>query len=458
MSTRVASTSLLFVLVLAACATSPCPDGAVEQIVGATSYCVGRFSGVIITGFCRGSHPYELDLEGGVVCSATPLDPSAVPTEVCAVLDGRCAPVSRPLASGSWATLPDLPAPRASGLRTAAFCDASMVIAIGGDQDGGVRAVGAAALRATTSGWSDVWESMEGIVRFGGGGVAFGDETVLVYGDDAEDPPSLVARIYERASLVDRDVGIGAPSVRMEVAPVYEDGRFVVFGGRARYSTTAYGDGAVLDPASGTWAPTPVESAPDARSRHVSIGNRAGQVLIWGGSAEAPSFVGGTTGSAFGGGRVLDVATRRWLSLTAPDTLTPRTDPIAGFATDDEGALGWVIWGGSSASGTLLRDGAILDPMRTTWTPITLEGAPSRIPDQRGAVAGRWLFVVGGLSTDGYLPIALYDLTLGTWYELPPGPSARAASGVCATERSLIVVGGIDGTGHYLSDVWEWTP
>lgn len=438
---------VLVALLVGACATSPCPEGAEEQVVRGTSYCVGRFSGVIITGFCRGSHPFELDLEGGIVCSQTPLDPSALPDEVCAVLDGRCAPLTRPLATGGWAPLPALPAPRASG----AFCDPSMIVVVGGSQSGGARALGAAALRATASGWSATWDELDGIVQFGGGGVAFGDDTVLVYGDDAEDPPSLVARAYDRTTLAGRDVTVGAPSARMETEPAFEDGRFVVFGGRARYATTAFGDGAFFEPASGTWVSTPTEGAPTARSRHVTVADHVGHVLIWGGSAQR-------TGSASGDGVVLDLPTNRWFPIMASDAPTPRVDAMAGFATSEEGALGWVIWGGTSASGAALRDGAILAPGRTTWTPIALEGAPSRVPNQVGVVAGHWLFVVGGTSTDGYLPIVAYDFITGAWYGLPPGPTARVAPAVCAIGQSIIVVGGIDSDRRYLDDAWEWQP
>jgi N-acetylneuraminic acid mutarotase len=80
----------------------------------------------------------------------------------------------------------------------------------------------------------------------------------------------------------------GAPGGRIWHASVWTGSELVVWGGCFGPANcgTAYADGASYSPAIGGWVPTPIASAPSARSLHTGVWTGYG-LIVWGGLADS---------------------------------------------------------------------------------------------------------------------------------------------------------------------------
>lgn len=196
----------------------------------------------------------------------------------------------------------------------------------------------------------------------------------------------------------------GAPSPRSSMASVFTGREWILWGGRDSEGNDL-ADGARYDPASRRWTPLP-DGGPRARHGAMAVlSPDAGQVLIWGGAGEAlalgaedsavldlatwtwspmpiegaPPARTGPVGLAVAGGVVavgnegaarFEWSTRRWRPIDPPP-LSPRWGSAA---VAREGAI--VLWGGRDEAG-LRNDGAVLDLTTDRWTPLSAEGSPS---------------------------------------------------------------------------------
>lgn len=449
MSHRILVTRMMLVLlgVATACGhRSPCPAGAHESVIDGGTYCTLPFSGVIIAGFdCPPEYPYRSELSGGVVCSDVPLDPRNVPEDVCDALGGDCGVIiDPPPLLGRWAELPPPGLARAGG--ACAWTDLGLLV-LGGETGRRYASVATDDVRlldASRSSWRPL---MEGSAPRSGPLVAAGGGSALAFGSTASDPPELVARELDLATETWRDVSTGAPSVRGGTLPVYESGRFVVFGGMLRHALGSLGDGATLDPVSGVWREVSLLGAPSPRSDALIAGDGQGHVFVFGGG-DGP--VAGTTGD----GALLDLASGAWRPLPSGGAPTPRRRAVGGWTT-----AGLVVWGGTAPTGLPLRDGALLAPGAERWTPMTAEGALPAATMPVGVIVGDRLVVLSGVQGSGRpLEVRAYDAISEAWVPLPLGPATRERPCVASTGSTLLVSGGISADATYLDDAWEWTP
>jgi hypothetical protein len=174
----------------------------------------------------------------------------------------------------------------------------------------------------------------------------------------------------------------------------------------------AYGDGARLDPNTGTWQrlpPAPVPARGDATA--VWSGH---EVLLWGGETGS--------GTEVGKGAAYNPRTNQWRALPA-SPLRAKTLTASVWTGDD-----FVIIGGSTPSYQFPMPGpgtAAYDPTTNTWTA---------------------------------LPNAPLDPNPGS--DHPPPAADQRLDGLTGwTGKSIVLVGGWDGTQQAnRSDGIEWTP
>jgi N-acetylneuraminic acid mutarotase len=149
----------------------------------------------------------------------------------------------------------------------------------------------------------------------------------------------------------------------------------VVWGGLDTNWTTAYGDGALLDPLTGTWHRLPTAPVPARGYAGAAWSGR--EVLLWGGVTGS-----GQAGQvSVGQGAAYDPVANRWRALPL-SPLRAKTSPAAVWT----GHFFIVI--GGSANGVLPAPGpgaAAYDPATNTWT--ALPAAPSYPPpDPNGPI------------------------------------------------------------------------
>ncbi len=220
----------------------------------------------------------------------------------------------------------------------------------------------------------------------------------------------------------------GAPSPRAGHAAVWTGDALCVFGGAARGA--ARGDGACWSPGLGRWESLPEEGAPSPRSAMASV-FAGGQWILWGGHDG--------DGNEFDDGARYDPTSRRWSALPGGG---PRARQGASAVLSPEGRH-VLIWGGSGEALALgAEDSAVLDLASSTWSPISIEGAP---PARTGPEP---VVVPGGLVAIGAEGAGRFEWSTRRWRAVDPCPfSQRLGATIAAVPGGVIVWGGRDETG-----------
>lgn len=167
--------------------------------------------------------------------------------------------------------------------------------------------------------------------------------------------------------------------------------RMVVWGGETG-GGTAQGDGKRYDLAADSWANVSTTGDPAARARHTAVWTGT-YVVLWGGDD-------GDSAGIFGvpladGGRY-DPAADTW-TATAASTLAARARHTAVWS-----GTRVLIWGGSGTGGAALGDGAAYDPSGVgAWTAITMTAAPTARTAHTAVWTGTEMIVWGGSSAAG---------------------------------------------------------
>ncbi len=206
--------------------------------------------------------------------------------------------------------------------------------------------------------------------------------------------------------------------------------KWIVWGGNA-WGGGVLGNGAIFDPALGTWTPMSSVNAPSARKDFQTAWTGT-RFLIWG----------GTTGNSIGDGRLYDPATDKWTTMAGPGRpgyTTNRTD-FTGVWTGTE----FIVWGGQSG-GIYWDDGAIYNPDTDTWRAM----APSPLAGRHlhSAVwTGTEMIIQNGSSSVYYDDGARYNPATDTWTPMPFNPMGKSRScGAVWTGTEMIIYGGFDG-------------
>jgi hypothetical protein len=220
------------------------------------------------------------------------------------------------------------------------------------------------------------------------------------------------------------------------------------------------GDGALLDPATGTWRSIAASGAPSPRDATFTSWTGT-EVFVWGGRTDICASASGD--SFFMGcpdGALFDPVANSWRSLPAVP---------AGLSGREFGTAVWtgkwvIVWGGlrSDASNNLmyLADGARYDPVENSWSPVSNLGAPTPRARHTAVWTGSRMIVWGGENYPGYWGDgAAYDPVADTWAPISSSgaPSARNDHGAIWTGQEMVVLSGANASG-YLTDGGRYDP
>jgi hypothetical protein len=236
----------------------------------------------------------------------------------------------------------------------------------------------------------------------------------------------------------------GAPSARSGHAAVWTGTRMIVFGGRN--SGGLLGDGASYDPVTDQWSALPATGAPSPRSGATALWTGSA-LLVWGGDGETTTS---STGAllAFAPDGTANPA--GWQPLATASA--PSARRAASTAWDGQRLY---VWGGQSALGSAMSDGAVWDSQSNTWSALGTSGAPTARFDAAAVWTGEEFAVFGGSVQTGPLATgAAWNPTTGTWRALPSQAlaSARTAPLSAWTGSQWLVHGGSNASGAPLAD------
>lgn len=208
------------------------------------------------------------------------------------------------------------------------------------------------------------------------------------FGSLAQYGSEFVAAIYDMAE--DRWTAVpfteDAPCPRKFPVTVWTGEQVLVWGGvgeefveGAGNRPVPLGDGAALDPATGTWTPMSSDGAPSPRSAAAGIWTGS-RLWIWGGlsrqaNASQLCFGRNNVCEAATGGGLYDPASDSWETIRVDGAPAPRADPWVSMM---DGSV--LVVGGSGAQGGHCVDGGLYHPATDTWTPVRagagLHGSP----------------------------------------------------------------------------------
>jgi N-acetylneuraminic acid mutarotase len=235
----------------------------------------------------------------------------------------------------------------------------------------------------------------------------------------------------------------GAPALRYAHTAVWTGTKMIVWGGadqnNGEHDGPTKNDGGIYDPATDKWTPMSAVGAPAARMLHTAVWT--GQTMIVWGGTPGPRDLAPTP---FNDGAVYDPMKDTWAPLSQTNPPSVRQGHAAAWTGSQ-----MIVWGGQDPQGYVM-DGALLDPSSGQWTAIVNGAAP---PPGKYALQGTWsgteFLVWGGVegnpgqaSADGWA----YNPSTETWRSLPSNgqPSGRYAYGAAWDGNQWYVWGGID--------------
>jgi hypothetical protein len=253
------------------------------------------------------------------------------------------------------------------------------------------------------------------------------------------------------------------PTPRADAWVIPTDDGMLVWGGLALGGTGSgyVEDGAIYHLCNDSWTPMSTAGAPVALTANTTHPVPPGTwtptgLVVWGGVGDYATYVAFPEGEAVHAASVYDARTSSWKEMNRAGEPTAR-DYEARVWTGKE----LLIWGGVAQSGEKTwvnhQDGALYDPERDRWTPMSTTNAPSgRATMGQTAWTGTQFIVWGGLRFDpgpgfdpAYTTLAdggVYDLASDTWAPLasegaPTGPGPV----VLWTGSKLLVLAVLDG-------------
>ncbi|MDD5223898.1 MAG: hypothetical protein PHE84_07895 [bacterium] len=255
------------------------------------------------------------------------------------------------------------------------------------------------------------------------------------------------------------------PSGRQDHTAVWTGTEMIVWGGTYHAGMTMFNDGGKYNPSDDTWTPTNVDvDVPSGRYSHTAVwtGN---EMLVWGG------FVDYSMGSSYTntGGRY-NPADDTWTPMATSVVPSGRTDFTAVWTGSE-----MIVWGGHYYDGGTypydfyLNDGGRYNPFTDTWT---LTGTGENVPSVRGYHSAVWtgteMIVWGGYYYENmgeggneycYNDGGRYDPADDSWtpVSVENAPSERDYHSAVWTGTEMIVWGGED-VGSNLIDGGRYNP
>ena len=243
-------------------------------------------------------------------------------------------------------------------------------------------------------------------------------------------------QIYDPATSAWSDTGNLQPSRLNCTATLLPNGRVLVAGGESP-SGVSYASCVVYNPATASWSAT--DSLHVARTKHTATLLSDGTVLVAGGLAPDPSH-GGTMPAPRG--EIYDPANASW---TETDFLNdPRAEHTATLLPDGK----VLVAGGSDFN--YLATAELFDPATMRWTRTGTLSESRRGHQAVLLPTGKVLVVTGGGSDPKYyLPTAeLYDPSSGTWTTAGDLLVARTAATATLLRDGSVLIAGGDNPGY----------
>lgn len=240
----------------------------------------------------------------------------------------------------------------------------------------------------------------------------------------------------------------GAPSHRSSHGAVWTGGEMIIWGGRTQGHDSR--DGARYDLATNAWQPVSLSQAPVARMAHTALWTGK-EMIIWGGLGPGADGGGGRKGTQTGG--LYDPDTDSWTATS----LIQVPEYRFGHSVVWTGTQ-MIVWGGkTSENGKFLNSGALYDPVKDEWKPMSTVNAPTPRKNHSAVWTGTKMIVWGG---DLYISFSdgerllrsggLYDPVSDTWeaVSLVSAPSARTNHTATWINGAMLIWGGIAKSGY----------
>jgi len=271
-------------------------------------------------------------------------------------------------------------------------------------------------------------------------------ESLIVWGGVAGFPLNTGARYDSLENKWSRMTEVAAPSGRRNHTAVWTGSEMIVWGGDGL--TGVSGSGGRYDPALDSWSPIDASGglAPLARTGHTAVWSGT-EMIVWGG------IDGGQV--PLRDGSRYDPSTDTWTPLTLDDAPSRRLDHAAVWTGSE-----MIVWGGRDARYEFATGGRY-DPSTDQWTATTKTGAPSRRSNHTAVWSGTEMIVWGGESA--VAAGARFDPVSGLWAPMSTlgAPEARRDHTAVWSGVEMIVWGGradgvLDSGGRYdpATDLW----
>jgi len=226
-----------------------------------------------------------------------------------------------------------------------------------------------------------------------------GTEMVIWGGFDFNSDSPGGARYNPETDVWQLTSSVGAPTSRQHHTAVWTGSEMVVWGGLERGSGMLTQSGGRYHPATDSWSPMTLTSAPTARKEHTAIWTGS-EMIMWGGITSNPNELGPT----FTGGRY-NPGNDSWNSISSP-----------GFARRGHTAV-WtgsrmIVWGGSLHTGGISsppsalnvvsrNSGSSYDPVLNAWQDISTTNGPFGVTYHSAVWTGSLMVVWGGARSGG---------------------------------------------------------
>ena len=198
----------------------------------------------------------------------------------------------------------------------------------------------------------------------------------------------------------------------------------------------------------GTWTPTSLTNAPEARRSHTAVWTGT-EMIVFGGYGWVQSI--GAFADMNSGGRY-NPAADVW-TATSTATVPALVDHTAIWTGTE-----MIVWGGNTGSG------ARYDPAGDSWLPTSTTGAPTARREHAAVWTGTEMIVWGGqtIGGSGLNTGGRYDPSTDTWRAMSTlgAPSPRVRMAAVWTGSELVVWGGVASLadGPFLTDGARYEP
>lgn len=202
------------------------------------------------------------------------------------------------------------------------------------------------------------------------------------------------------------------------------------------------GTGLFYNPSTDRWRQAPTLGEPTAQwGAVVGLG---GRIMVWGGVQSDGT---GNNSVLVGSGAVYDAITNKWTPMETQNAPGPRAETMIALAARGQAFL----WGGtdykrdSLGELTAFRDGAMYDPIRDLWTPISTANSPVKAVDGFWAEEQGLVYLWTGQDSPG-ATLWTYNPATDTWanFDIADLPALKQVS-FHWTGSKLLVIGFVDG-------------